>query len=236
MAERHDEQTPWRRFRDRRDAGSRLAEELARYRERDDVIVLGLPRGGIPVGFEVAAALGAPFDAMLVRKLGVPQHEELAMGAIASGDVRVINEDVVMALELDEETIAAAAAREQRELERRELLYRRGAPAPEVDGRIAILVDDGLATGATMRAAAAALRARGPRRVVAAVPVASPEACAELEAHVDEVICAVTPPSFGAVGAWYDRFEPPTDEEIVDLLARGRSREADAQLSRAGRG
>jgi putative phosphoribosyl transferase len=228
--------TPLRRFRDRREAGRRLAEELERYSGRDDVIVLGLPRGGIPVGFEVAAALGAPFDAMLVRKLGVPRHEELAMGAIASGDVRVVNEDVVRALELDEQTIAAAAARERRELERRELLYRRGAPAPDVDGRVAILVDDGLATGATMRAAAAALRARGPQRVVAAVPVASPEACAELEADADEVVCAVKPEAFGAVGAWYDRFEPPSDEEIVDLLARGRGRGREAHLSSAGHG
>jgi predicted phosphoribosyltransferase len=224
------------RFHDRREAGRRLATRLERYQGRDAVIVLGLPRGGIPVGFEVAAALGAPFDAMLVRKLGVPGREELAMGAIASGDVRVVNEEVVEALALDEQAIAAATAREQAELERRELLYRRGAPAPEVTERVVILVDDGLATGATMRAAAAALRARAPQRVVAAVPVASPEVCAELEADVDEVVCAVTPQSLGAVGSWYERFEPPSDEEVIELLARGRGRRPAAEFSPAGPG
>jgi putative phosphoribosyl transferase len=227
MARSAEEWVAAPRFHDRRDAGRHLAERLREYRDRDDVIVLGLPRGGIPVGFEVAAALRAPFDAIIVRKLGVPGREELAMGAIASGDVRVVNEDVTRALELDERTVAAAAARERSELERRELLYRRGAPAPEVGGRVAILVDDGLATGATMRAAAAALRTRGPAHLVAAVPVASAEACAELEADVDEVVCAIKPGSFGAVGSWYERFEPPSDEEVADLLERARSRDAE---------
>jgi putative phosphoribosyl transferase len=211
-----------RRFHDRRDAGRRLASELDHYAGRPGVIVLGLPRGGIPVGYEVGLALGAPFDAFLVRKLGVPGHEELAMGAIAGGDVRVLNEDVVRTLEIDEASIGAAVARERRELERRERLYRHGLPPPDVRDRIAILVDDGLATGATMRAAAAALRARDPQRIVAAVPVAAPQVCAEIEPEVDEIICALTPEHFDAVGAWYEHFEPPSDTQVVELLDRAR--------------
>jgi predicted phosphoribosyltransferase len=211
-----------RRFHDRFDAGRRLAAELDQYAGRPDVIVLGLPRGGIPVGFEVARELGAPFDAFIVRKLGVPGHEELAMGAIASGGTRVLNDQVVETLEIDEPSVAAVAAREQRELDRRERLYRRGAPPPEVSGRTGILVDDGLATGATMRAAVAALRARDPERIVAAVPVAAPHVCAEIAPEVDEMVCAVTPELFGAVGAWYAHFESPTDEEVIELLDRAR--------------
>ncbi len=210
------------RFQDRQDAGRRLAAELDDYAGRPGVIVLGLPRGGIPVGFEVAVALDAPFDAFLVRKLGVPGHEELAMGAIAGGDTRVLNEDVVQALRIDEQTLAEAAAREKRELERRERLYRRGAPPPEVRGRTVILVDDGLATGATMRAAIAALRDRDPEGIVVAVPIAASQTCAEIKPEVDEMVCALTPEPFGAVGAWYERFESPTDKEIVELLDRAR--------------
>jgi putative phosphoribosyl transferase len=222
-----------RRFRDRFDAGRRLAAALAHYAGRPDMIVLGLPRGGIPVGFEVARELGAPFDALLVRKLGVPGHEELAMGAIASGGTEVLNEEVVEALDIDEESVAIVAARERSELERRERLYRRGAPPPQVESRTAILVDDGLATGATMRAAVTALRARNPERIVAAVPVAAPRVCAELAREVDEMICAVTPELFGAVGSWYKRFESPTDEEVVELIDR--AQESRARLEESAR-
>jgi putative phosphoribosyl transferase len=210
------------RFRDRRDAGRQLAHELERYAGRPDLVVLGLPRGGIPVGYEIARHLDAPFDAMLVRKLGVPGHEELAMGAIASGGTRILNEEVVRALDIDDAQIAAVAAREQAELERRERLYRGAAPAPEVRDRTVIVVDDGLATGSTMRAATAAIRARGPKAIVIATPVASPAACAELESHADEIVCALVPEPFLAVGAWYERFDPPSDEEIKELLAAGR--------------
>jgi putative phosphoribosyl transferase len=210
------------RFRDRRDAGRQLAHELERYSGTADLIVLALPRGGIPVGYEVARHLDAPFDAMLVRKLGVPGHEELAMGAIASGGTRILNEEVVRSLDIDEAQIAAVADREQAELERRERLYRGGAPAPKVRERTVIVVDDGLATGSTMRAATAAIRARGPKAIVIATPVASPAACAELESDAEEIACALVPEPFVAVGAWYERFDPPSDEEIKELLALGR--------------
>jgi putative phosphoribosyl transferase len=186
--------------------------------------VLGLPRGGVPVAYEVAEALGAPLDVYLVRKLGVPGHEELAMGAIATGGVRVLNMDVVQALRISEETIAAVAVDEQRELERREREYREGRPDPEVQGCTMILVDDGLATGSTMRAAAAALRAQGPAGIVVAVPVASEETCREFRPDVEEIVCAVTPDPFYAVGLWYEDFSPTTDEEVCDLLRRAADR------------
>jgi putative phosphoribosyl transferase len=208
------------RFRDRVDGGRRLAAQLTPYAGRPDVLVLALPRGGVPVGFEVAKALQAPLDVFLVRKLGVPGHEELAMGALASGGVRVLNDDVVSALGISEETIAAVAAEEQRELERRERLYRKGRPPPDVRGRTAILVDDGLATGSTMRAAVRALRARQPARIVVAVPTASPATRDELAREVDEVVCTITPEPFYAVGVWYERFGQTSDEEIVELLER----------------
>src|SRR5207237_1340609 len=181
------------KFKDRTEAGRMLAERLAAYEDRSDVIVLALPRGGVPVAFEVAQALSAPLDVFLVRKLGVPGHEELAMGAIASEGVRVLNEDVVQMLRIPDEVIDAVAAKEQQELERRERLYRDHRPALEVRGRTVILIDDGLATGSTMRAAAAALRNRQPARLVVAVPVAASSTCDEFKAEVDEVICAVTP-------------------------------------------
>ncbi len=208
------------RFADRREAGLRLAKRLEAYGRRSDVVVLGLARGGLPVAFEVARELSAPLDVYLVRKLGVPGHEELAMGAIASGGARVLDDRVVSHLDIDEETIARVAASEQQELERRERLYREGRPAPRVEGRTAILVDDGLATGSSMRAAAAALRARRPGSVVAAVPVAPAEACEVVRAEVDELICLAKPEPFYAVGLWYERFEQTSDEEIRDLLAR----------------
>lgn len=208
-----------RRFRDRREAGRVLAAQLARYANRPDVLVLALPRGGVPVAYEVARALGAPLDVFLVRKLGVPGHEELAMGAVATGGVRVLNEPVVRALDIPDRLIDAVAAREQEELARRERLYRGDRPPPDVRGRTVILVDDGLATGATMQAAVKALRQQGPARIVVAVPTASPETCEALREEVDEVVCATMPEPFYAVGLWYEDFSQTTDEEVRELLA-----------------
>jgi putative phosphoribosyl transferase len=207
-------------FRDRVEAGRVLASHLAHYAGRPDVLVLALPRGGVPVGYEVARALGAPLDVFLVRKLGVPGHEELAMGAIASGGVRVLNEDVVAALDIPQAAIEAAAEREAQELARREREYRDGRPAPNVRGRTVLLVDDGLATGSTMRAAVAALRRLQPAAIVVAVPTAAFETCAELRPLVEEVVCASTPHPFRAVGLWYDDFSQTSDEEVRGLLAR----------------
>ena len=207
-------------FRNRQDAGQRLAARLKNYAGRSDVLVLALPRGGVPVAFEVAQQLKAPLDVFLVRKLGVPGHEELAMGAIASGDTRVINEDVVRYLQIPGEVIDAVAAEEQRELERREREYRDGKPAPQVKDRVVILIDDGLATGSTMRAAAAALRKQNPSRIVVAVPVAPAETCEEFRKEVDEVVCAATPEPFQGVGLWYDNFSQTSDEEVRQLLNR----------------
>jgi predicted phosphoribosyltransferase len=205
-------------FKDRSDAGRKLATRLKRYANRGDVLVLALPRGGVPVAYEVAKELKAPLDIFLVRKLGVPGYEELAMGAIASGGVRVINEDVVRQLNIPDEVIDAVAANEQRELERRERAYRGNRPPPNVKGLVAILIDDGLATGSTMRAAAAALRKQGPARIVVAVPVSSPETCNEFRSEVDEIVCAATPEPFRGVGLWYEDFSQTTDEEVRELL------------------
>ena len=207
-------------FRDRTDAGRKLAARLKKYAGRTDVLVLALPRGGVPVAYEVAKELGAPLDVFLVRKLGVPGQEELAMGAIASGGVRVLNEDVISYLGIPGEVIDIVAADERTELERRERAYRNGRPPPDVNGRVVILIDDGLATGSTMRAAAAALRAQKPARIVVAVPVAAPETCEQFKSEVDEVICAVTPQPFRGVGLWYRDFSQTTDEEVRELLAR----------------
>lgn len=207
------------RFRDRRDAGRRLAEKLTRYASRPDVIVLALPRGGVPVGHEVARALAAPLDVFLVRKLGVPRAEEVAMGAVATGGVRVINEAVVRRLGIPRDAIDAATIWERRELARRERVYRGDRPAPDVSGRTVILVDDGLATGASMQAAITALRQRQPAHIVVAVPTAAPETCEALRTEVDDVVCAVTPEPFYAVGLWYDDFSQTTDDEVRRLLA-----------------
>jgi predicted phosphoribosyltransferase len=207
------------RFRDRREAGRVLATRLQTYANRPDVLVLALPRGGVPVGFEVAQALKAPLDIFLVRKLGVPGHEELAMGALASGGVRVLNEDVVRYLHIQEATIDAVAKEEQRELERRERLYRDGRAPLDVRGRTVILVDDGLATGSTMRAATLALRPQHPAAIVVAVPVAAEATCAEFRNEVDDVVCASTPEPFHAVGLWYADFTQTTDREVHELLA-----------------
>src|SRR5436309_6073471 len=215
-----------RRFRDRREAGRLLATKLSAYANRPDVLVLALPRGGVPVAYEVACALGAPLDVFVVRKLGVPGYEELAMGAVATGGARVLNDQIVQRLGIPQSIIDAVAAREQQELARRERLYRGGRPPPDVRGRTVILVDDGLATGATMRAAVMALRQLRPARIVVAVPTASPETCEELKAEADDVVCAITPEPFRAVGHWYEDFSQTTDEEVRDLLARRQQPEA----------
>jgi putative phosphoribosyl transferase len=207
-------------FADRRQAGRILAQHLRSYAGRADVIVLGLPRGGVPVADEVAQALGAPLDIFLVRKLGAPGHEELAMGAIASGDVVVINEEVVRVLKISPEEVRAEVENEREELIRREALYRDGRPAPGVEGKTVILIDDGLATGSTMRAAVMALRQQQPARIVVAVPVGAASTCAELDEIADECVCAIAPEDFRAVGLWYDDFAQTGDDEVCDLLTR----------------
>jgi predicted phosphoribosyltransferase len=209
-----------RAFLNRAEAGRLLAEKLEKYAGRDDVIVLGLPRGGVPVAYEVAKRLGVPLDVFIVRKLGVPGFEELAAGAIASGGVRVLNQDVMRALPNADETIESITARETAELERREQSYRDGRLAPELRNRVVILVDDGLATGATMRAAVKALRQRGVAKIVVAVPVGPPDTCREFEDEADETICASTPEFFQAVGQYYEDFSQTSDEEVRELLAR----------------
>ena len=209
-----------RTFRDRFEAGRLLAGRLGAYAHRDDVLVLALPRGGVPVGYELARALRAPMDVFVVRKLGVPGHEELAMGAVASGGVRVINEDVVDALDISNEVIEQVARSEGEELERRERLYRDARPAPEVRDRVVIVVDDGLATGSTMRAAVKALRRLEPSRIVVAVPTAAPSTLAELRRMADECVSVIAPEPFRAVGLWYDDFSQTTDGEVRDLLGR----------------
>src|SRR5712692_2003566 len=213
-------------FRDRIHAGRLLARKLTGYSNRNDVIVLALPRGGVPVGFEVAQALGTPLDVFLVRKLGVPGHEELAMGAIASGGVRVLNQDVVERLKISSAVIGRVAASEQRELERRERAYRDGRPVPDVRGKTVILIDDGLATGSTMHAAVAAIRQQQPARIIIAVPTAPPDTCEALRKEVDEVVSAATPEPFHAVGLWYEDFSETTDDEIRTLLERAEGRPA----------
>src|SRR5438477_5499014 len=208
------------RFRDRHEAGRRLADKLVAYAKRPDVLVLALPRGGVPVAYEVAQSLQAPLDVFLVRKLGVPGYEELAMGAIATGGVRVLNDEIVRGLGISEHEIDAVVTRELHELARRVRLYRGDRPPPDVGGRTVILVDDGLATGATMRAAVAALRRQQPARIVVAVPTASPDTSEALKAEADHVICAMTAEPFFAVGHWYEDFRQTTDDEVRELLAR----------------
>ncbi len=205
-------------FKNRFDAGRFLAERLLQYAHRPDVLVLGLPRGGVPVAYAVAETLGVPLDVFIVRKLGVPGHEELAMGAIASNGVRVLNEDVIAALQIPPELIDQVAQVEQRELERREREYRDDRPEPDVRGKTVILVDDGLATGSTMRAAVKALALQPTARIVVAVPTAPPDVCDELRREVDEVVCGITPEPFQGVGLWYDDFSQTTDDQVRELL------------------
>ena len=206
------------KFPNRAEAGRQLAERLTAYRGRDDAIVLGLPRGGVPVAFEVARRLGLPLDVFVVRKLGVPGYEELAMGAIASGNVSVLNPEVMRALPNSDAILKSVIAREKIELQRRETSYREDRPAPDLRDRVVILVDDGLATGATMRAAAAALRKQGVAKIVVAVPVGAPETCREIELEVDEAICASMPEFFHGVGQFYEDFSQTSDEEVRELL------------------
>jgi putative phosphoribosyl transferase len=211
-----------RRFRDRAEAGRLLAERLRRYSGRDDVVVLALPRGGVPVAYEVAKALGAPLGVFVVRKIGVPGHEELAMGAIASGGVLVLDENIVRALGLDRAELERAIASELRELDRRQAAYGESGDALDLDGKTVILVDDGLATGSTMRAATEAVRRLNPARAIVAVPVASKETCERFRDVVDEIVCDVTPKPFHAVGLWYEDFTQTSDEEVRALLARAK--------------
>jgi len=208
------------RLQDRRHAGRLLAGLLKHYKQRPDLLILALPRGGVPVGYEIAQALHAPLDVLIVRKLGVPGHEELAMGAIASGGVRVLHSSVIQMLGLPEAVIDHVAREEERELLRREEVYRGHRPPLQIQGRIVVLVDDGLATGSTMRAAIAAVRQQQPKQVIVAVPVASPDTCEELQAEADEVYCALTPALFFGVGQWYEEFPQMSDEEVRELLDR----------------
>jgi predicted phosphoribosyltransferase len=209
-------------FRDRQEAGEALASKLGPYADRDDVIVLALPRGGVPVAFEVARTLGAPLDVFTVRKLGVPGHEEWGFGAIATGGVRVLDRDLVARLGLPDGLVDQVTARERRELERRERVYRDGRPAPAVKGKTVIVVDDGLATGSTMRAAVEALRALEPAEIVVAVPTGARQTCDELRPHVDALVCTTTPEPFYAVGEQYEDFSATTDDEVCRLLAAAR--------------
>lgn len=205
-------------FRDRREAGKKLAQKLSVYAGRQDVTVLALPRGGVPVAYEVARALNAPLDVFIVRKLGMPGREELAIGAIASGGVRVLNQDIIRILSIPDEVVEFIVRREGQELERREKLYRGGRAMPEIRDRTIILIDDGLATGASMRAAIEGVRAQHPARIVIAVPTAAIETYEALQDEVDEILCMITPEPFYGVGYWYQDFSQITDEEVRNLL------------------
>ncbi len=211
-------------FRDRKEAGKLLAAQLAAYANQQDLIVLALPRGGVPVGFEIAQALHAPLDVIVVRKLGVPGQEELAMGAIATSGIRILNKDVVQFLNIPDEVIDEITAQELQELERREHLFRGERPAYDVCGRTVILVDDGIATGATMHAAVAAIKQRQPTRIIIAVPTAAPSTCDEFAAEVDELVCVIRPEPFIAVGYWYRQFSQTSDEEVRSLLEQANQR------------
>jgi len=210
-------------FKDRKHAGRILAEKLTAYQNQPEVVVLGLPRGGVLVGYEIALALNAPLDVFIVRKLGMPGHEELALGAISSGGIRVLNDEIVHELNISNDVLEMVTQRELQELKRREQAYRGDHPPLDVRGRSVILVDDGLATGASMRAAVSGLRTRRPHRIVVAVPVAASDICKEFEAVADEVVCAVTPKLFHGVGMWYEDFTQITDKEVQNLLEKSAS-------------
>lgn len=216
-------------FNDRADAGKRLAERLSEYANREDVLILALPRGGVPVAFEVAKELNLKMDIFIVRKLGVPGNEELAMGAIASGNIRVLNEDVIRSFRIPQTEIDESTANELRELERRERIYRKNRLMPKISGSTVILIDDGLATGATMRAAVAAVKTKNPEKVIIAVPVAAPDTCNDFGGEVDEVICVATPEPFYGVGAWYEDFSQTTDKEVCELLDRAAKTKPDTR-------
>ncbi len=208
-------------FHDRTEAGRLLAKRLKlNYANRSDVLVLGLPRGGVPVAYEVAKVLHAPLDICIVRKLGVPGHKELAMGAIAPGGIMVLNEELVRSLKISQKAIEQVITKEQQELERRDRVYRGDRPVPDLSHRTIILVDDGIATGSTIKAAIFTIKQQQPKRIIVAVPVAPPEVCQELKEEVDEVICLLTPEWLYAIGLWYEDFSPTTDEEVRNLLAR----------------
>jgi putative phosphoribosyl transferase len=209
-------------FANRTEAGRSLAWRLEEYENRDDVVVLGIPRGGVPVAFEVAQALHVPLDIFLLRKLGVPGHEEIAFGAIASGGIRVLDREILRALWISDFDVETITAREQKELKRREVAYRDGQPPIKLTGRTVILVDDGIATGASLLAAVHALRQLHPAKIVIAVPVASPAACERLAREADEFVCVAAPKQFQAVGQFYDDFSPTTDEQVIEMLTRGR--------------
>jgi predicted phosphoribosyltransferase len=217
-------------FRDRSEAGRLLARRLARYRGRDDVIVLALPRGGAPVAYEIAVALDAPLDVFVVRKLGVPSQPELAMGAIASGGIRVLSHEVIDDFGIEQDVIDFVAEREQRELERRERIFRSGRPSPSLKDRVVILVDDGIATGATMRAAIQAVRAQAPKRIVVAAPVAARQSLEEMSADADEIMCLLSPEPLMGIGLWYEDFAQLRDEEVVDLLKRAGRKYAESHM------
>ncbi|MBI4212848.1 MAG: phosphoribosyltransferase [Chloroflexi bacterium] len=217
------------RFRDRRHAGQILARQLERFADRPDVLVLGLPRGGVPVAYEVARELGALLDVFIVRKLGVPGYEELAMGAIATGGVQVLDPEVMQMASVTQSELDAVIEREQRELARRESAFRGSRPPPEIAGRTVILVDDGLATGASMRAAVGALRRQEPRLLVVGVPVASRAGCRQFEELVDEIVCILTPEPFHAVGLWYQDFSDPSEDDIRAMLDRASGRGTDSR-------
>lgn len=208
------------KFQNRTEAGKLLAAQLTEYAHRHDVLVLGLPRGGVPVAYEIAQALDAPLDVCLVRKLGVPGHQELAMGAISTGGVRVINDNVVDWLRINQQTIDAVATIEARELERRNLIYRGDRPLPKITDRTIILVDDGIATGATIRAAIATIKQQQPRELVLAVPVAGVSTCEELATAVDKVVCVLMPENLYAIGIWYENFAQTSDAEVCELLTQ----------------
>jgi putative phosphoribosyl transferase len=209
-------------FQNRTEGGRALAEKLLDYRDQPEVLVLALPRGGVPVAAEVAQALRLPLDVFLVRKLGAPGNEELALGAVATGGVRVLNQSIIEAFEVTQAELDSIIAAEQQELERRQRAYRDGLPPPEIRDRTVLLIDDGLATGATMYAAVLALRQQQPARIVVGVPVAAPETCAEFRDEVDEIVCAITPEPFYGVGMWYRDFEQTSDDEVRELLAQTR--------------